>query len=118
GAITGAPASSFNLNSRCSSRTLAVVCSTTDRMPTYQIHVKWNPVTRDSRIAGITLTSSRSPEVASDGIVLPSAWNMLDPPNVTPEKTNVTNTMRRYSTPTCSTAGSFVKMPISAGANV
>ena len=34
--------------------------------------------------------SMRSVDVASGGMVLPSAWNMLDDTNVMPDATNVT----------------------------
>ena len=35
----------------------------------------------------------RNADVASDGMVLPIAWNMLDDTNVMPDGTNVSTTM-------------------------
>ncbi len=77
--------------------------------PRYQIQVRWNPAIRDSITAGMTLIRRRNADVISDGRVLPSAWNMLEVTNVMPDATNVSTTIRRYSTPTLMTSGSVVK---------
>jgi hypothetical protein len=54
------------------------------------------------------------PEAASDGTVLPIAWNMLDATKINPDAMKFHDTMRRYSLPTASTAGSFENTPINA----
>src|SRR2546423_15003376 len=54
----------------------------------------------------------RVPEATSDGTVFPIAWNMLDATKIKPDATKFQDTMRRYSEPTASTAGSFEKTPI------
>ncbi|MNC90813.1 hypothetical protein D3C83_69590 [compost metagenome] len=82
----------------------------------YQIHVRWNPATRASRIAGMAAIRMRNVDVASGGMVLPSAWNMLDDTKVMPDGTNVTTTIRRYSTPTAMASASFVKTRMIAAA--
>ena len=83
----------------------------TDR---YQIQCSWNPGMRDSSTAGIATSARRTPEETSDGIVLPIAWNMLDATKINPDATKFHDMMRRYSSPTARTAGSFEKMPTSA----
>src|SRR5688572_16730077 len=67
-------------------------------------------------MAGMTLMIRRIADVASDGSVLPRAWNMLDDTNVTPEATKFSTTIRKYSTPTEVTSASLVKMRISGSA--
>src|SRR4051812_34590327 len=57
----------------------------------------------------------RVPDATSDGTVFPIAWNMLDATKIKPDATKFHDTMRRYSEPTASTAGSYEKPPIGGG---
>ena len=60
---------------------------------------------------------TRRNEVASDGSVLPMAWNMLDATKMIPVATKPHEMMRRYSSPTATTCASCEKMrTIAAGA--
>ena len=45
-------------------------------------------------------TLIRLTDVTSGGTALPSAWNMLEDTNTTPDATKLQATMCRYSTPT------------------
>ena len=59
-----------------------------------------------SGYAGITSRLVRTNELTSDGIVLPSAWNMLELTNTMPDGMKFQATIFRYSPPTASTPGS------------
>ena len=65
-------------------------------------------------MAGTATSRMRVPEATSDGTVFPIAWNMLDATKIKPDATKFHDTMRRYSLPTASTAGSFENTPINA----
>src|SRR5204863_1307574 len=100
--------------SRRRSRRLSPNCTYTADKEISQIQRSWNPGKRDSATTGIATMSMRAPDVTSDGTVFPIAWNMLDATKITPDATKFHDTMRRYSLPTASTAGSFEKTPINA----
>ena len=50
----------------------------------------------------------RTSDVATDGNVLPIAWNMLPVTKITPDATKLHDTMRRYSSPTAIAPASLV----------
>src|SRR5687767_8907511 len=98
-------------NSRRKSSSVAASCTAMARTERYQIQCSWNPGSRDSRTAGIATTTIRTHEATRAGIVLPMAWNILELTKITPEATNVHDTMFRYSTPIAMTCGSSEKTP-------
>src|SRR4029453_8085908 len=71
---------------------------------------------RESNRSGTPTITSRRNEAMSGGIVLPMAWNMLDPTKMIPDATKLQDTMRKYSAPTATTLGSFEKKRIIAAA--
>src|SRR5690349_4973439 len=89
-------------------------CSTTAPAERYQIHTSRNPGVLESATAGTAITTMRVTDATSDGIVLPIAWNMLEQTKISPENANVSDTMRRYSSPTAITAASFENTRMSA----
>ena len=58
----------------------------------------------------------RVTEVSSGGMVFPSAWNMLDVTNTTPDATKLQAMICRYSTPIAMTSGSVENTAISCAA--
>src|SRR3979409_2303497 len=65
-------------------------------------------------MAGTATSRMRVPDATNDGTVFPIPWNMLDATKIKPDATKFHETMRRYSVPTASTAGSFENTPINA----
>src|SRR4029079_10399829 len=104
---------SFRRYQRCNNTTVLVAWIATTATDRYQIQCSANPFTRDIRYAGITSSAVRISELTSDGIVFPSAWNMLELTNTRPEGMKFHATICRYSLPTASTPGSLLKMPTS-----
>src|SRR5688572_10653005 len=107
---------SLRPNSRRSSNMLIVSCTNTAPAERYQIQLSSNPGCRDRITAGIATRTIRTADATSDGTVLPIAWNMLEATKSRPDGTNVNDMMRRYSSPTAITAGSFENIPTSEGA--
>lgn len=66
-----------------------------------------------SQITGRANETSRLPLLSSDGLVLPSAWNIAEQAKVSPVATKFHDWMPRYSTATAATAGSLVNGPTS-----
>src|SRR6266480_2445313 len=64
-------------------------------------------------IAGIAKVPTRSALLASEGQVLPSAWNRLEQVKTRPIPTKFQDVIRRYSPPTVTTSGSLLKARIS-----
>src|SRR5512145_2107150 len=89
-------------------------CSTIAPAERYQIQWRAKPGSRDSMIAGMAITTMRATDATSEGMVLPIAWNMLEQTKMSPDGTNVHDTMRRYSSPTATTAGSLENRRIRA----
>src|SRR4026208_334684 len=76
----------------------------------YQTHSRVKPDAPASINTGIAVMTIRDPEVISDGIVLPIAWNMLEVTKITPDATKFQATTCRYTSPTEITAGSPEKI--------
>ena len=96
---------------------LNVSCNSTDATDRYQIQRSWKPDIRARKKAGIANVVMRAAETTRDGTVFPIAWNMLEATKITPDGTKLHDAMRRYSSPTAITDGSFEKNPtIAAGA--
>src|SRR4029453_9480690 len=74
----------------------------------YQIQRSAKPGVSASASTGTATITMRAPEVISDGIVLPIAWNMLELTKITPDATKLNATTWRYSSPTRTAAGSAV----------
>src|ERR1043165_3789932 len=85
--------------SRLNSSDASTSCTNTDATERYHTQLSRKPATRESSSTGIATTKRRVADVASDGIVLPIAWNMLDVTKMIPDATKFHETMRRYSTP-------------------
>ena len=66
---------------------------------------------------GMATMVMRLTDVISGGTALPSAWNMLEDTNTTPDVTKLQTAMRKYSTPTRMTSGSVVKIRMNRSAS-
>ena len=64
---------------------MAIIWTATADADKYQIHRSWNPGRRESTSTGIAISVLRLTDESSGGIVLPSAWNMLDVTKTTPD---------------------------------
>src|SRR5688572_29564489 len=100
-----------NRNSRCSSQRFIASCTTTAPAEIYQIHRSANPGAWASINTGTATITMRAPDVMSDGMVLPIAWNMLELTNTIPDATKLNAMMWRYSSPTAITCGSDENTP-------
>ena len=78
---------------------------------------KSNPGLCDRMMIGMATSVMRLTDVIRGGTVLPSAWNMLEDTNTTPEVTKLHAAMCRYSTPMRTTSGSLVKIRMNRSAS-
>src|SRR5262245_32579150 len=98
-------------NSRWSSHRFIASCTTTAPAEIHQIDRSVNPGDCASSSTGTATITMRAPDVMSDGIVLPIAWNMLELTNTIPDATKLKAMTCRYSAPTAMTCGSDENTP-------
>src|SRR5262245_11953654 len=110
GCISG-PKFKRRRNSRWSSQRFIASCTTTAPAEIYQIVRSVNPGDCASSSTGTATMTMRAPDVMSDGMVLPIAWNMLELTNTIPDATKLKAMICRYSAPTAMTCGSEENTP-------
>ena len=96
-------------SSRRSRASASPSCTHTVATDSTQIQVIRKSGMRERMTAGTISIAMRSADAASEGIVLPSAWNMLDATKMIPEATKFHEMICRYTVPAPTTAGSSVK---------
>src|SRR5262245_29972870 len=97
---------SFNLNWRCSSHSSSARWMKTEPSDKYHTCRIWNDGWCDNQNAGSANVTSRIVDASNAGLVLPSPCIVLDPTKMIPLATKFQLTIRRYSDPKATTAGS------------